>query len=188
MASKINRIANIIGSIEYAVTVPLFLIMLTLMFVQVVFRYFLESPLPWSEELIRYLFIATAFLGGAIATMEREHIEINFIQTVFARWADNPQKHNRIVKISNVLRDTLAIVFLSIITYLTWFLVADQLRYSMVSPAAQVPMWIVTGFMLLGLALMVLHSILNIILNLNGYGRTGYEAEEEEEGGDLTCF
>lgn len=187
MASKLNRLTNVLGSIEYAVTVPLFLVMLTLMFIQVIFRYFLKDPLPWSEEMIRYLFIATAYLGGALATMEREHIEINFIQTIFAKWADDPEKHKRIVKVFNVIRDALVAGFLSVIAYLTWFLVSDQLRYHMVSPAAQVPMWIATGLMMLGLVLMIVHCILNIVLNLNNYGRTGFEAEEEE-GGDITCY
>lgn len=185
MASTFNKLNKVLGSIEYAVTVPIFLAMLTLMFIQVIFRYFLESPLPWSEELIRYAFIASAYLGGAIATMEREHIEINFIQVIFEKFKNNPLKHERLIKIANVTRDFLAAFFLSMVVYQTWFLVSDQLKYDMVSPAAQVPMWIVTGFMLLGLSLMVVHSILNIILNLNGYGKTGYE--EEEEGGDCKC-
>lgn len=184
MALKLNKFNNVLGSIEYAVTVPIFLGMLILMFTQVVFRYFLESPLPWSEEIIRYLFIASAYLGGAIATMEREHIEINIIEIIIEKYKNNPDKYNRIVKATNVMRDLLAAIFLSMVVYQTWSLVFDQYFYEMVSPAAQVPMWIVTGVMMLGLIMMIVHSILNVFLNLSGYGRTGYEGEE---GGDCTC-
>ncbi|MDI9479328.1 MAG: TRAP transporter small permease subunit, partial [Bacillota bacterium] len=63
MIAKIDKLNKSLVSIEYGVTIPLFLVMVTLMFVQVIFRYFLESPLPWSEEVIRYLFIATTYLG-----------------------------------------------------------------------------------------------------------------------------
>lgn len=186
MIAKIDKLNKSLVSIEYGVTIPLFLVMVTLMFVQVIFRYFLESPLPWSEEVIRYLFIATAYLGGAIATMEREHIEINFIQ-VFVDKQRDPDKGRRLVNILNVARDGLALAFLSLVSYLTYFLVYDQLKFKMVSSAAQIPMWIVTSFMLAGLALSALHCITNIILNLNGYHRTGYD-DEAEEGGDLTCL
>lgn len=185
MVSALNRFNNALGSIEYLVTIPIFLAMLTLMFVQVIFRYFLHSPLPWSEEMIRYAFIAATYLGGAIATMEREHIEINIIEIIIEKHKNNPEKYNKITKITNVMRDLLAAVFLSLVVHQTWFLVTDQLNYKMISPAAQVPMWIVTGFMLVGLSLMIIHSLLNIPLNLNGYGKTGYEGEEE--GGDRAC-
>lgn len=185
MLKGIKKFNDTLGSIEYAVTVPIFLIMLTLMFVQVIFRYFLKSPLPWSEELIRYCFIASTFLGGAIATMEREHIEINFITVFFEKHRSNPVKFDRMVKVANVFRDLVAGAFLSLVVYQSWYLVSDQLNYNMLSPAAQLPLWIVTGSMLLGLILMVVHCLLNIVLNLNNLGRTGYEPEEE--GGDTAC-
>ena len=187
MIAKLDKLNKSLVSIEYWVTVPLFLVMVTLMFTQVIFRYFLESPLPWSEEVIRYLFVAVTYLGGAIATMEREHIEINFIQVIVDTQKD-PDKRRKIVNILNVIRDTLALAFLSLISYLTYFLVYDQFRYDMVSSAAQIPMWIVTSFMLAGLVLSALHCLTNIILNLNGYHRTGYDDEPEDEGGDVTCL
>ena len=34
-------------------------------FAQVVFRYVLESPLSWSEELVRYVFVWSVFLTAA---------------------------------------------------------------------------------------------------------------------------
>ena len=33
---------------------------------QVIFRYVLAAPLPWSEELARYCFVWIVFLGGAV--------------------------------------------------------------------------------------------------------------------------
>ncbi len=186
MIAKIDKLNKALVSLEYWVTVPLFLVMVTLMFAQVIFRYFLESPLPWSEEVIRYLFVATTYLGGAIATMEREHIEINFIQVIIDKQKD-PDKRRKIVNVLNVIRDALAMGFLGLISYLTYFLVYDQFIYDMVSSAAQIPMWIVTSFMLAGLILAGFHCLTNIILNLNGYHRTGYDDEPEDEVGGATC-
>lgn len=46
---------------------------------QVVFRYALNSPLTWSEELARYLFIWCAFLGWIIASRRRSHLAMTFV-------------------------------------------------------------------------------------------------------------
>jgi TRAP-type C4-dicarboxylate transport system permease small subunit len=46
---------------------------------QVIFRYAFNSPLTWSEELARYLFIWCAFLGWIIASRTRSHLAMTFV-------------------------------------------------------------------------------------------------------------
>ena len=41
--------------------------MVTAVFMQVIFRYVLKLPLSWSEELARYAFMWTTFLGASVA-------------------------------------------------------------------------------------------------------------------------
>lgn len=41
--------------------------MVTAVFLQVIFRYVLKAPLSWSEELARYTFMWTTFLGASVA-------------------------------------------------------------------------------------------------------------------------
>lgn len=48
--------------------------------VQVIFRYFFDSPLTWSDELARYLFVWCAFLGWVIAARRRSHLAIVSLQ------------------------------------------------------------------------------------------------------------
>ena len=48
---------------------------------QVIFRYFLNDPLTWSDELARYLFVWCAFLGGVIAARRRSHLAITMMQS-----------------------------------------------------------------------------------------------------------
>lgn len=45
--------------------------------VQVFFRYFLGSPLTWSDELARYLFIWCALLGWIVAARRRSHLAVS---------------------------------------------------------------------------------------------------------------
>ena len=46
---------------------------------QVVFRYFFDSPLVWSDELARYLFVWASFLGWIIAARRRSHLSIDML-------------------------------------------------------------------------------------------------------------
>ena len=46
---------------------------------QVVFRYVVQQPLPWSEELARYLMIWVACLAGAEAYHLKNHVGIDFV-------------------------------------------------------------------------------------------------------------
>ena len=47
----------------------------------VVFRYVLQSPLSWSEEVARYLMIWAASLAISIGIMRREHLGITFLSS-----------------------------------------------------------------------------------------------------------
>jgi len=180
MAKKLERFVQGLMTAEFWIVGPLFLIMLALMFIQVVYRYILESPLPWSEELCRYLFIITSFMGGAVATAERSHIEINFVELIIARSTRDLAERNRKGLAMNLLRDGVTILVSAVIVYESWKYVLDGIHFDQVSVAMEMPMWILSGSILLALILMGVHSILNIILNLNGRGPMGYSFDEEK--------
>ncbi len=46
---------------------------------QVLFRYVLRIPVPWTEELARILFTQSMFLAIALAIREKNHIIIDFL-------------------------------------------------------------------------------------------------------------
>ncbi len=48
-------------------------------FLQVVLRYVLNSPMTWSEELARYLLVWCAFLGWVIASRNGTHLAMTFL-------------------------------------------------------------------------------------------------------------
>jgi TRAP-type C4-dicarboxylate transport system permease small subunit len=180
MARKLERFVQGLMTVENWIVAPLFLIMLALMFIQVVYRYVLESPLPWSEELCRYLFIITSFMGGAVATAERSHIEINFVELIIVKSTRDPLKRHKRGLAMNILRDGVTILVASLIVYESWKYVLDAIYFDQISVAMEMPMWILSGSILLALILIGVHSILNIILNINSRGPTGYFFEEEK--------
>jgi TRAP-type C4-dicarboxylate transport system permease small subunit len=68
-----------LGWIEMAALAVLTLAMFLVVFSQVVFRYVLNSPSPWTEELARYLFIWISLLGAAFGVMTRSHFGFDLV-------------------------------------------------------------------------------------------------------------
>ncbi|MDK2824770.1 MAG: TRAP-type transport system small permease protein [Clostridia bacterium] len=65
------------------------LLILTLMtsaaFLQVVFRYVFKYPLPWTEELARFLFVWLTFIGSAAAVKSKSHIAMDLFVSMFPK-------------------------------------------------------------------------------------------------------
>ncbi len=71
-----NRVARLAARAIDTLAIVAFVGMFLCVLGQVVFRYFLGSPLVWSDELGRYLFVWCAFLGWVIAARRRSHLAI----------------------------------------------------------------------------------------------------------------
>lgn len=61
------------------VLVIMLLLMTLVLFAQIVFRYFFEMPLVWSEEMALVLMLWITFLGAALLLESKEHISIDFL-------------------------------------------------------------------------------------------------------------
>ena len=70
------RFASLAARAVDALAIVTFTGMFACVLGQVVFRYFLNDPLTWSDELARYLFVWCAFLGWVIAARRRSHLAI----------------------------------------------------------------------------------------------------------------
>ena len=65
---------------------------------QVVTRYVFKIPLPWSEEIARYLFLWLTWVGASYATKERKHVSIDLV------YEKLPEKGQMICKvITNII-------------------------------------------------------------------------------------
>lgn len=56
--------------------------MIIIISVQVFRRYVLQSSLDWSEELARYFFIWSVYIGCSFATKEDRHLEVTILRNV----------------------------------------------------------------------------------------------------------
>ena len=55
--------------------------MMVVICAQVFYRYVIDVPLPWSEELGRYIFIWMSFLGIAAAYYKGSHVAFDLLQS-----------------------------------------------------------------------------------------------------------
>ena len=58
-------------------------VMSTVVFLQVVFRYLFNSPIPWSEETARILFVWITMMGTFLAVKSKNHINIETFVNYF---------------------------------------------------------------------------------------------------------
>jgi TRAP-type C4-dicarboxylate transport system permease small subunit len=59
-------------------------VLVIVVFLQVIFRFILGSPLAWTEELARYSLIWITFLGAAFAMSLKAHIGMEFFVNLFS--------------------------------------------------------------------------------------------------------
>jgi TRAP-type transport system small permease protein len=126
-------------------------------FIQVVFRYGLDSSLSWSEELARYLFVWVIFLGTSVATRRRRHIfvEVFVVLLPDARrvWIDS-------------LGVIVCIIFFTIFAYVSWLLTLNA--WQQYSTALDIRIAWVYAAAPLGAGLSILHLLVGLLQRLCG--------------------
>jgi TRAP-type transport system small permease protein len=75
----LHRINQFLGYLEMGALALLTTVMFVVVFGQVIFRYVLNEPSPWTEELARYLFIWIALIGAAYGVKGRSHFGFELI-------------------------------------------------------------------------------------------------------------
>ena len=60
--------------------------MTILVFLQVVFRYLLDAPLDWSEEMASFAFVWMALLGASVGLRNDEHPSLDIFYQIFPDW------------------------------------------------------------------------------------------------------
>jgi TRAP-type C4-dicarboxylate transport system permease small subunit len=76
----------------------LFSLMIVITFTQVIFRYLLNSALPWAGEITIFLFIWVIFLGAAITLSKGLHIGVDIFTSFL-----NKKNKNIVLTLTNLL-------------------------------------------------------------------------------------
>jgi TRAP-type C4-dicarboxylate transport system permease small subunit len=116
---------------------------------QFVTRYVLNDSAAWTEEIARYLLIATVFTGATIGVVKNNHIQVDF----FYRYM--PARMGRVMAtVVDVLR-TLFFAAAVVLTIMMMLRLGSNSRMTMVD----LPMNWVYATALLGFAMMTVRSV-----------------------------
>lgn len=95
-------------------TGAMFATIVTLTIAQVAFRYLLDSPLIWSEELSKLLLVWMVFLGAAAVTFDGKHLDVDVV------FGTLPPLLRRLVRHLNL---AMALFFLGALAWFSWEIV-----------------------------------------------------------------
>ncbi len=123
--------------------------MVVAVFLQVIFRYVINNPLNWSEELSRYVFIWACMLGASIGIKKKAHYGLDAVVKLTSA------KNQKTVAI---FLYTLISIFLIVLIYFGVNL--NKEIYLQTAPGLEISMSIPYSAIPTGALLMLLHILL----------------------------
>ena len=150
---------------EYMVVI-LTSIMTILLFLQVLFRFVLNLPLAWVEEISLYSMVWLCYFGCSLAIKKREHLKMEII-TNFLR----PKAKKVFDLISLVLFFAFAVFVLYHVTLLT----ADTLQRGQVTAVLEIPKWIPYAGVPVAFLLMLIRMIQDFVRTISEMKELGQE-------------
>lgn len=152
MTRTLIRMEDGIARLEEIALFASLMSLVATLFLQVLFRFALEQPLDFTEELSRILLIWTVFLGAARGLYTGEHFLVDFIFRAL------PAPFRRLV---GPLIDLATIAFLAAVVWVSWrSAMAGALQ---TLPVLGVSVTIQTMAMPVGTGLMTFHGLMLIL-------------------------
>ena len=139
--------------LEEAILLILLVLMTCIMGIQIVSRYVFQNSLTWSEELVRYMFVWSAFLGVPFCIKHGLSIKVDQFRNLFP------------IPLQKVLMyiDKIIIFLLFLVLFIYSFTVVKATYLSgQTSPAMQLPMWTVQISVTVSSLLSMIRSIQNL--------------------------
>jgi TRAP-type transport system small permease protein len=160
-----------LGFVTEFVAGTILAVMTVLVFATVIYRYCLLSPITWGEEMARFMFIALAMLGAAIAVKDRSHFMITMLTERF------PAAVRAWLEIGIALGTT---ALLCVLIAKGWGLAL--MNQNQESPALGIPMSIPYAAIPIGGLLMLVFLWLDLIIRgPNASGQAAHATPSEAE-------
>ena len=105
--SLFKTIVTNLDAVICGVTLSICVILVNL---NVIFRYFLNNPIKWTDEVVTSLFIWTVFMGSAYAHRKHAHLGVDIVVNLI---------HGKPREILEFVMDILQILVLVLLTYIS---------------------------------------------------------------------
>ena len=132
-----RRLMKAVHATEKWLLVALLASSVTIAFLQVIFRFVLQRPLSWSEELTRYLFVWMGMIGTSVALQNGSHFRMDILILLVPE---------RVKKFLSIIWDIIVFGFCCVMVYYGGVMMQNSLhqlspalRISMAIPYASVP-------------------------------------------------
>ncbi|WP_425538599.1 TRAP transporter small permease [Microaceticoccus formicicus] len=123
----------------------------TLLFVNVILRYFFKSGIFWVEETLRYLIVWIIFIGIAFCVENGSHISVDII---------NHTINKKYLKYLLILQNCIGILFSSIFLYYSIIYVVATRKSGQVSATmGNLPMYIIYLCLPISMFMYLLYSV-----------------------------
>lgn len=145
----------------------------------VIFRFVLNYPAPWTQEMARYMFVYLTFIGSALAVREKTHITIDILVEALPR----------LLKTIILLLVQVGIIyFLAILSAGSWYMVQESTEVS-----AATLRWVKMSYIYFGVfagtVLMIFYSLVRsveiIIEGVKGKSNVVYDSNNPNEEGTV---
>ena len=129
-------------------------IMLIIITINIITRYLLNSPIFWSEELSRFLFIWFGFLGAAYSLGSQKTIRFTLILDKMS---------SKAILITDIIANIMLLAMFLIMLYPAIYVIRFK---TILTPALQVPVYYFYIIFPITLVIMIFHAGNNICLNM----------------------
>jgi TRAP-type C4-dicarboxylate transport system permease small subunit len=136
-------------TIEGWISLGIFWVMGVTVLIQFLTRYVLNDSASWTEEIARYLLIATVFVGSAVGVTKNNHIQVDFFYHFMP---------NFLARAMATLVDAGRMLFFGAASVLTWQMMGKLEGYRMT--LIDLPVNIVYAICLAGFVAMLVRSVL----------------------------
>ena len=105
--SLARRILTNLDAVICGTTLTICVVLVNL---NVVFRYFLNNPIKWTDEVVTSLFIWTVFMGSAYAHRRHAHLGVDIVMNLI---------HGNARQVIEFVMDIIQILILALLTYIS---------------------------------------------------------------------
>ncbi len=150
---NIKKLRRIVNKAEDVMSVSIIILLCIVVFLQVFFRYVVNKPLAWSEELARFLSIYLVYIASSVVLRDDSHMSMDYVVQLL------PIK-------ARVFIDILGKVIISsfLILAIVKSLTLVRVAFTQLSPSLDIPMGIIYAALPISFFFMLFDFITRIIL------------------------
>ncbi len=145
----VKKLSDALFQVEKAIAVLLMSVILISIILGVIFRYFLNSPLTWTDELSIYMLIWLTFVGGSMSVKNGKAASLDL---VFEKVSVKMQR------IFLFIGYAFVIAFSSVVTYMAIKWISNPAVMTQLSPGLKVSMFLPYLSIPFGLFCLTIHA------------------------------